>query len=85
MSFHWKTALQATKEHSSVEISGMGRFDVREKATRNKIKTLEKYQKVWEEKISALDPEDKKYQNYRTKLDNVADEIKFLKEKINEV
>lgn len=81
IAFQWRTALEATRKHNSLEISGLGRFDVRPPKVSRKLVILQKCKEVWEEKLRNLPPESTQAKSLSLKLTRLYDDIETLKTK----
>lgn len=85
MTHQWKSAQEAVKKTNSIEISGLGKFSVREKTCSSKLKTLIKNKEFLIKKLSTVDTDDsREMASVQKKIDDISEDIEFLKTKNHE-
>lgn len=82
----WKSAQDAVKRSNSIEISGLGKFVVRDKSVNSKYKTLLKNKEFLENKAEKLKSESnfKELEFIEKKIKDIIEDIEYLKQKIHE-
>lgn len=78
MRWEKKHVLEATNHHSSVEVTGMGHFSVRDGALAKRVKRLGYIMDGLKKKQELLEPEDPKWTSLQYRMNKIVKELEYL-------
>lgn len=81
ISFQWKKAKEATTTGSIIEISGMGRFQVRMNQVEKTKAKFHNFYNFTQRELDSLDREDERWYSVYKKLKNLEKDLEFLDKK----
>lgn len=83
ISHQWKYSRDKMSEGNSVELTGIGTFEVRPSAMRKRLLKLDSFLRAYTKQLSKEEIDSPKYNTIQKKIGTVNEEINYINRKLN--